>query len=145
MGLELRQSQSQTLSLRLALIAGGLTGARTVFPLTEKELMKITVQRMLYEAYRIEEGGGGYRSVMDMLLCETLTQFQGDCQAFYDGKGARFKDLYPEKYLQLIDRNLLGYLGVARLLAKKKCWSGEDVPQWRDLILCLQTIAKEGE
>ena len=116
----------------------------TVFPLTEKEMKKVSVQRMLTETYEIDDCEVGYRSMMDMLLCETMSQFQSGCVDFYAGKGPQFKSSYSEDYCRLIDRNLLAYLGVAKLLAHKRHWNGEEVPQWRDFVQALIEKAKGG-
>ena len=122
-----------SLRASLHLIAGGVTGFPTVFPLTEKLLKRISIQEMLFQKYRLDERENGYRSVMDQLLCETLPSFWPGCLAFYMDKGPPFRDLYNKDFQQKIDQLLVSYLRVAKSLAKKKLWDGE-FPQWGELI-----------
>lgn len=139
----LRLETRQRCALAQRLILGGATDLPTVFPLTAKVLKRTSTQEMLYEKYRLDDSERGYRSVMDQLLCETLAAFRPACVAFYGGDGPPFRDLYGADYRHKIDLVLVGYLRVARALAKKKLWGGE-FPQWCALIETIRDLSSQG-
>ena len=137
MSIQLQVEPSLRVSLHL--IAGGATGFPTVFPQAERLLKRISIQKMLFLKYRLDECENGYQSVMDQLLCETLPEFLPGCLAFYMNTGPPFRDLYNRDFQQKIDQLLVDYLQIAKSLAKKKLWGGE-FPQWGELIEAVNNV-----
>lgn len=96
------------------------------FPLVEKLLEDLDYQRSLeYVASR--KNMDRYHSIVDFLLCETLTEYRRSCLRFYAGDGLPFSALYSKGEAERCQGVLLLFLGIARYYMiedRKTSWRG---------------------
>jgi len=85
-------------------VSGGL--CRSVFPRLNEWLDSdsdhLEILRELATEATLE-----YRSIADLIFCETFRDHQEACQAFYEGRGKPLRELYGQKELAMFERGLL--------------------------------------
>jgi len=97
--------------------SGGATGEpsilRGVSDFLSKESYHLKVNQILEEDGCIIQ----YRSLIDCLLSELITDFKEPCFEFYKGEGKPLVDRYPAKTIEAIDVELM--LNLEILVSKK--------------------------
>ena len=88
---------------QLALV-GGLTD--TCFP-TLQEWLEDSEHMKGLEYIASRKNMDAYRSVIDFVLCEVLTEYRKPCQRFYDRDGPNYVTLRPSKKDQAHDEAIL--------------------------------------
>jgi hypothetical protein len=85
-------------------LCGGVTSS--VFPLVEVWLREDSDRQKIARELNVEVCIE-YRSVIDMLFCETFREFQTPCVSYYEVRGKQFRKLLSEEKLAIYERALL--------------------------------------